>query len=352
MNNARMGAASLACALWGLAPAAFAQSSVSVYGIADAAVRYDHHSTNVASIDKSQLVSGGSAGSRLGFRGTEDLGGGLAAVFGLEMGLSLDDGQLRQGPGFGRQSWVGLQGDWGRVTAGRQYNVLNGWWNNYNPLDDQWGIYWADPVYTGGDRFFQAYRYNNSLSYSNTLGPVKVQLDYAFGEAINHLRPGSSAGGSLVYANGPVSVGTAFARQHLADGDTRSDWTLGGKYSWEGGHYLSAGAMSTRQRNNDARYSIAFLGGGWRPTPLLLLSGAVYRFRQNAGTTAGAGTAKSVAFVADYLLSKRTSLYAEIDRTVGKDGAARSTTAYWGLPTSGVTAMGRTGTMVGIRHRF
>ena len=118
----------LALAVLGaFAGAASAQSSITIYGIADAGIVAE--SGNPAG-SVTKLTSGVSAGSRLGFRGTEDLGGGLAAIFALETGILLDTGGNAQGQVFanqnglvfGRQDYVGLTGGFGAVTAGRQYN--------------------------------------------------------------------------------------------------------------------------------------------------------------------------------------------------------------------------------------
>ncbi|MBA3774265.1 MAG: porin [Ramlibacter sp.] len=352
MRKRNLKSLALACALTGACTLAAAQSSVTIYGIADAAVRYEHNANNRGD-HALQLVSGGIAGSRLGFRGTEDLGGGMKALFNLEMGISLDDGMPRQGPAFGRASWVGLEGGWGRVSLGRQYNALNAAWNNYNPLGDQWGIYWSDPVYIGGDRFFMGYRINNSIIYSNKFGPVAIQLDYALGEQDTNTRDGSTYGGNVVYSDGPVTIALAADRNRAPTGaETTTNWTVGGKYGFTGGHYVSGGVMTSKLAVSGADYRIAFAGGGFRITPALLLSGAVYAYDQNGSTPQGAGKAKAIAFVADYAMSKRTSLYAEFDRTIAKDGAARSTAAYWATAPAGLTTLGRSGFMVGIRHRF
>ncbi|WP_308610527.1 porin [Massilia frigida] len=98
---------------------AMAQSSVTVYGVADAALVKE--SGGVAG-GVTKMVGGVEGGSRLGFRGTEDLGGGLAAIFTLEMGFNLDTGTSAQGGvAFGRQAFVGLNSKAGALTLGRQY---------------------------------------------------------------------------------------------------------------------------------------------------------------------------------------------------------------------------------------
>lgn len=97
--------------------AANAQSSVTIYGRADAGM--DSPRSGGSSVNR--VFSGGSAGSNLGFRGVENLGGGLAAVFRLEMGINLDDGTLGQGGrAFGREASVGLSdARFGTLQMGR-----------------------------------------------------------------------------------------------------------------------------------------------------------------------------------------------------------------------------------------
>lgn len=106
------------------AGAASAQSSVQVYGMVDAGVEYLNRVGGNGSLMRVPTVTSGIMPSRLGFRGTEDLGNGLKAQFVLEMGMALDTGALQQGGrGFGRQAYVGLSGGWGTLTLGRQYTM-------------------------------------------------------------------------------------------------------------------------------------------------------------------------------------------------------------------------------------
>jgi len=99
---------------------AHAQSTVQVYGIVDVYAQYLDGASHLG-----RVQSGGKEGSRLGFRGNEDLGGGMNAFFTLEMGLNADDGTLGQsGLAFGRQAFVGLSDAWGEVSLGRQYGSL------------------------------------------------------------------------------------------------------------------------------------------------------------------------------------------------------------------------------------
>jgi predicted porin len=96
--------------------AAHAQSNVTIYGLFDVGVQLDDASNGKTA----KVVSGGNYGSRLGFRGAEDLGGGLSAIFTAEHGINVDTGRLGQGGRFfGRQVFAGFKGTWGTLVAGR-----------------------------------------------------------------------------------------------------------------------------------------------------------------------------------------------------------------------------------------
>jgi predicted porin len=94
--------------------AAHAQSNVTIYGLFDVGVQLDDASNGKTA----KVVSGGNYGSRLGFRGAEDLGGGLSAIFTAEHGINVDTGGLAQGGRFfGRQVFAGFKGTWGTLVA-------------------------------------------------------------------------------------------------------------------------------------------------------------------------------------------------------------------------------------------
>lgn len=230
-----------------------AQSSVTLYGILDASVEYSNDEANAVIVatgapgssvtqqdDTIRLNSGLQSGSRFGVRGSEDLGGGLRAVFTIEHRLSVDTGNTAGG-GFSAgngtfwngQAWVGLAGGWGQLTAGRQYTPIfwalipadftgYGWYNN-----------WAGFTGTGfGSATPQGpIRIDNSLAYrSPTFGGVTIYAMYAFGEATNGTATNGFGGGS-----GDV-LGIA------------AGWQLGGLYLGVGYHSIdnnAAGALET-----------------------------------------------------------------------------------------------------------
>lgn len=107
------------------AGSASAQSNVTLYGVADMGIEYAIHQPN-GDHSVVRLQSSNMSGSHWGLRGTEDLGGGLKALFALEGGVNLDDGRSAQGGRlFGRQAWGGLQGSYGTLSLGRQTTLLS-----------------------------------------------------------------------------------------------------------------------------------------------------------------------------------------------------------------------------------
>jgi predicted porin len=341
--------------------AAHADAGVTLYGIVSTAVRYTSN-IDARHRDQLALVSGGMVGSRFGLKGDEDLGGGNHAIFQLENGFGSDDGRTSYNALFGRQAWVGLSGNWGSLTFGRQYNALNniGW--AFDPLDQGWGNFWSDPLYIGGDIFFQDYRIDNSVVYQRTVGPFSVQLDYGAGEQRGSMSHGTTLGGGVKYQQGALALGVAYDQRRSDDGaSTVRNYSVGGSYMiGKATAYL--GHMGRRESAGDARYNISFVGLGYPLTPALHLSGAYYRYRQSGDVTTqfqdtpvhlGGGNADSVAFVADYAFSKRTSLYLEADVVHARGGTVGRETEYWaGTPVTDVSRSTRVGVMVGMRHHF
>ena len=222
-----------------------AQSSVTMFGLLDVGVEYSNAQANATVSDLTtnavSVASGKSGlrvreaagtGSRFGVRGSEDLGGGLKAVFTIEHRLSVDTGDTAGG-GFNTaangkfwngQAWVGLEGGWGRLTAGRQYSpifwmLLPADFTGYQYYNN-WAGTSGQNVNTVGTGITQgAIRLDNSLSYkSPTMGGVTIYGVYAPGE---NLQAASAATGSGTTGSGDL-------------------WGLAGSYQL-GGLYLGLG---------------------------------------------------------------------------------------------------------------
>jgi GBP family porin len=187
--------------------AASAQSNVTIYGILDAGIVSEHGGKNG---QVTKVGSGVNSASRLGFKGTEDLGGGLAAIFTLETGIKGDTGELDNTSNrlFNRQAFVGLSSKTaGTLTLGRQYTP---WYNAFVQV--------GDPFQAGlegsAKNLFPAnsinVRNDNSVVWkSPEFYGVSGEVFYSMGEK-KYASTGRQLGASLGYQNGPLNVRVAY----------------------------------------------------------------------------------------------------------------------------------------------
>jgi predicted porin len=292
---------------------AFAQSSVTMYGVADTFIGF----AKGAATD-TRMMDGGNAASQLGVRGTEDLGGGLSAKFTLEGGLNLDNGSGNvPGPGFAftRQSFVGLSGGWGEVTLGRQYTpIFRTVWRadplGANSVFSPVGL-WAQPDAQPGLSAWAA-RSDNAIAYTSPAKlPVVGMIMYAPGEAASSVS-GNYLGANLSYESGPL-------------------WLSWGYQSKKSGSAAAPAANPTSSTSNvlAARYAAGnmVLGASWgvqgsnvpaSPKATILNLNTKFNFgansvyadygRRNVRDSARDQDMWTLGY--DYNLSKRTSLYA------------------------------------------
>jgi len=233
----------IALAVAGLVAApAMAQSNVTIYGVADAYFGFGSDNNN----DISAINSGGLADSRIGFKGSEDLGNGLKAVFTLEQGYAIDTGKAGPTVGdsvFSRQAWVGLQGSFGTVSLGRQYApgyfvadydaLLSSAISPQSTLSVRNGM-----TITPNS----AARWDNSVKYTGSFDAVKVQAIYSMGDnelevtdpdtgKVIGVNDDNKYGLSAAYANGPVNVGVIYHNVGYASKD-QSEWLIGASYDF------------------------------------------------------------------------------------------------------------------------
>jgi predicted porin len=215
--------------------AAFAQSSVTLYGVADMALTDTNKAGRKMQLDSSSTLNNGT--SRWGIRGTEDLGGGLKAGFNFEAGLSLDNGATGQGGGnyFSRNAYMTLSGDFGEVSLGRRlnpaFNTAAAWeltgTANYSAVVSQFG------AALNGVRTSDMIMYT-SPNFNGFVAQLGVRLKGDNGAK-------SSNDLSLRYAQGPLSV--AFNYNDADNGATTpgSSKHLGARYDF--GAFKLAGAI-------------------------------------------------------------------------------------------------------------
>lgn len=330
-----------ACAL--SAPAARAQSSVTVYGILDSYLDLSH----TGSVSASRVQSGGVSGSRLGFKGAEDLGGGLRAVFTLESGINLDDGSSGQGGLlFGRQAWVGVGGGAGELTVGRHYSP---YFYNLVTYALGGGMAWGNASNYFTDQ--SVLRVNNSVSYSSpVIKGFKARALYGFGE--NSAQPGGTTigsvySGSLQYDAGRFSANLAVEHRKTSMLNADRYYAAGASYDFGA---LKAGLLlqARRDDSNVARNNAADLSVQV-PTAQGYLLFDIGRIANRSVANADA-TAFSVRY--DHYLSVRTMVYTGIAR-IRNDANAR----YGINGNTGVALIVNAGddpraVILGVRHQF
>jgi len=196
---------------------AFAQSSVTLYGIVDDSIVYQSSQTTLGSTSGGRsnvkLASGIWAGSRFGLKGAEDLGGGNKAIFQLESGFNVNNGQQQFANAmFGRQAWVGMTNPaYGTLTAGRQYTSYYTLLSPYSPTNWLTGFFGAHPGDL--DELDTIYRANNSIVYTTPkLYGFTASGSYSFAGVPGSVYQGSTWSAALQYAQGPVGVAVGFTR--------------------------------------------------------------------------------------------------------------------------------------------
>jgi predicted porin len=356
---------------------AYAQSGVTLYGIADASIRYLSNA-NPANSGKVSMENGAITNSRFGLRGTEDLGG-MKAIFNLLGNFNPDNGMLSNGVLFSRAAFVGLQGRAGTVTLGRQQTAM------FDLL-----VFSFDPLTVGNYNATQwlpvalsnGGRADNMVKYAGQFGGLSLTAGYSLGidssrtgpagfsgEIPGSARKGSQLSVALSYATGPAAFGAA-VQQTRDNADNRMlVYNLNGSYV-AGPVKLFAGYLQstdytgsvdrvlfalsgrteafTPPKGSHREDNAFFTGVTWQAMPALKLTAAAYYDRsRNAavnvgGTAFGDGRRYALVGLAEYSLSKRSQLYATVDYNKASGAAT------FDFPGKGE----QTGLGIGLRHSF
>jgi len=334
---------------------ASAQTNVQVYGLIDAGVEVVNHA-NAAGDSVVRVISGGKNTSRWGFRGSEDLGGGLKAVFNLEGGILMDTGAA-DGALFKRQAYVGLDGKFGRVVIGRSFTTVYDFVIKYDPMGFAPNYSWATSgAATGPSKYGMTTAFDNLVKYSGQAG------DFSYGATIGLGEQPSSSADARKYAvaaswnHAGLGLMAAFEQVNgtLVATTGRRDETrafhLGANYQSGDWRYIAAmrGYKLEQGRNGVADLrGDTYWAGVTRTLGKVALTGAAYHV--NVKNTAANLDADPTMLVARgmYALSKRTDLYLSGAHVKGKNGQLVGLSrddAGFGTSQSGVTA--------GIQHRF
>ncbi|RQR35466.1 porin [Burkholderia sp. Bp9143] len=359
---------------------AYADNSVTLYGVVDTGLMYVHNSGGKST--QILMASGTESGSRWGLKGSEDLGGGLKTIFQIENGFNSTTGTLGQGGRmFGRQAYVGLSdaSTWGTVTLGRQYDPLI---DLVQPVqgDNYLGGFFSSPGDI--DNADNSVRINNAVKWSSpSWSGLQFSAMYSFGGVAGAVGSGQTYSGAAAYTNGPLAVaagvlhidnGNGSAAQRTktsadslfsssvngAYASARSvniaraggryalgDFTLGGYYSYSQYNPDASSAFSRSEKyHNGSVYAL------WQVSPALVTE-IGYNYLRSLGDSSAKYHQFSIG--ADYNLSKRTDVYAvaSYGHATGENGAGAAQAV---IGSTDIDAGKRSQAIatVGLRHRF
>ncbi|MDQ0568566.1 putative porin [Variovorax paradoxus] len=379
-----------AVAALAVAGLASAQSSVTLFGVVDAGVTYQSVTSRDATTglaskqSKWSLANSGYNSSRLGFRGTEDLGGGLAASFWLEAPITNDDGATGVST-FNRRSTVSLSGGFGEVRLGRDYTAT--FWNDtvFDPFGTNGSGSSVINTVSGSTGLNNAnyVRASNMVGYflPPNLGGFYGQVQYSLNEntktsatdltAASSSSAGRYVGGRFGYANGPLDVALAVGQNIASDTTalTRKVQTINLGASYDFGPVKLFGELSNVKNKFELAASSSrdsyngYLIGASMPVGagVIRASYSMVRYDEGAaGITGEDPRAQKLAIGYVHNLSKRTALYATVARVNNRNDAAYtgslSSASTTGYGSAGVSYTGlprsSTGYDFGIRHAF
>jgi len=349
---------------------ALADPSVQLFGIIDIGVLSQSNAGNGKS--NTQMATSGLRQSVWGIRGSEDLGNGLKAFFNLESHFDTNNGELHptgDAPGHGtilfrRQANVGLSGDWGSITMGRQYGpaLLAHIGTEPRAFKEQFSnLYaWAydqllPTIGAVTDRNTNndvGIFFNNAIQYRNTLGPVTFGVLYSLGGVPGSFKKNSIYALGATY-NGPVTVSASYEEMF--------DQTTGDALVKHGGvglavpfdaftfkfNYLNAKNYSTVSGDETSRVDAYGLGMDWKWHPSNSLTIAYYNNKDKINRD---DETKNIVISNDYSFSKRTTLYAQLAHVDAKKGATIRTS----IVAAGVPEQGARTTLlnVGLNHTW
>jgi predicted porin len=358
-----------------------AQDSVTVYGLVDTGIEYVSHADAAGhGLIRMPGVSG-ELPSRLGVRGTEDLGGGLKTLFVLESGFNMRGGDSGQGGRlFGRQSWVGLDGGWGTLSFGRQYSMAF------------WVLADADmlgpDIHGIGalDNYLPNARSDNTVAYKKTFNGLTVGATYSFGrdsagtgnspgqgtcagEAAGQVSQCKEWSGMLKYDAASFGVAAAYDQQRgganaaasffdgvapftLTSADDKDERIQANGYVKFGGLKVGGGWIGRNVKTAsasvpDVRSNLLYAGASYFVSDALFLDGEAYRMLIKEHDT----RATLMTVRATYFLSKNTAVYVKTGY-LWNSAKARFSVSAGGGGTTPAAGVGQLGAMVGIRHSF
>jgi predicted porin len=339
-------------------------NNVTLYGIIDSGVE---HVSNVGAA-RSGLTRvpslTASLPSRIGFRGAEDLGGGMWAQFVLETGIAVDTGLINQGGRFfGRQAFVGLSNNsWGTVSFGRQYDSF------YLATLDA-GVFGPNIYGLGSlEPYIPAARFDNTLAYGGQFGNIGVNANYSLGrdviggcagEIANDDQACRAYSAMIKYTTPGWGVATGYSRQKGGPGAaaglvnrnlTDDRWTLNGYFKTD----VFKVGLGWIGRDNEGsatqpRSNMYWIEGSYALSPAVSLEALAGRLSYRNSAAGDRSTLYALRAV--YSFSKRSAVYATAGR-LNNHGAQALSVSAGGPGSAPVAGVGQTGFMAGVRTTF
>ncbi|KAA0999170.1 porin [Paraburkholderia panacisoli] len=343
-----------------LAVSAHAQGSVTLYGIADTGLLYLSKTLNTTTGgDGGKFVgmqNGGVAPSIFGLTGTEDLGGGLQAIFKLESGIGPSNGGFNNGNGnlFGREAYVGLKGNFGEVKAGLQFSpfFLSAW--ALDPrLFSEFGSILA--IYSNNVSVTGSFN-SNAISYTSpVLGGLQGSAMFSFGGVAGNFQSGRQYSARLKYEWGGLTLDAAFYDSN-AGGSVVTvpagnvpfvGRVIGAAYKF--GPVTAKASFESFKVEGGPTNNVYGGGVDYFALPQLDLNAGIWYVSDRNDTSSHSLMG---AMGATYFLSKRTGLYAQVG-VVDNHGKANLGLTPGAAPTSLFAPAGTTtGATIGIMHMF
>lgn len=298
-----------------------AHAEVTLYGVLDTFIGYANAGGKGAA---TTMQSGGLYASRIGMRGSEDLGGGYRATFDLENGILTNSGAATMPTqAFSRNAWVGIATPYGEVRAGEQNSALLLMHSRFDAFS---GGTYGSPLHNASTFVF---RYNNMITYwSPDLAGFKFSAGISLGGQTSPHDALNAYVGSLEYRRGPLYLGVSHAEQNGADGSVNTKTTFaGGSYRYRSatgffGFYRGNNLGSNLTTNVRGTYhSVYELSMNYRFTPALSVSAGVGYIDDSTAKHDDGGEISVGGF---YNLSKRTLIYGVATRLVNRHGATYS----------------------------
>lgn len=344
----------LALAVIAAAPlCAFAQTNVTIYGVVDAGLSKED--TGAPNGKRTlQLNSGNQSSSRFGFRGSEDLGGGMKAIFNLEGGYDVSTG-VGDSALFGRRSVVGLESEFGTLTIGREYSPIAAIAGATDALGQ--GFYGSN-LSAFNNTFGGAHltrRLSNSVNYkSNTYSGFSLLAAYSAGEQASptpNTTPAPDSlnlrGVALQYSNGGLYIGGGYHEYNRLAAGKDKESAIGAAYKF-GDFEVKGNYMVGDQTGPNNKFEQYNIGG----TYSLNANKFFVNYQQNKLETGAKGNAVTLAY--SYNLSKRTNLYASYAKLDNNNLAAFGLFASTPSVVPPAAALGSdpSALSLGIRHSF